>query len=106
MVIFGALMYVIDGGSNPAFPSIPHSIYRAVTTMTTVGYGDITPIMPIGQSLASLIMIMGYGIIVVPTGIVTIELNDANRRQANTRNCSDCAAEGHSREASYCWRYR
>ena len=72
--------------------------------MTTVGYGDITPITPIGQSLASLIMIMGYGIIAVPTGIVTLELNEANRRQANTRTCSDCAAEGHSREASYCWR--
>ena len=104
MVIFGALMYVVEGGTNPAFASIPHSIYWAVTTMTTVGYGDITPITPIGQSLASLIMIMGYGIIAVPTGIVTLELNEANRRQANTRTCSDCAAEGHSREASYCWR--
>ena len=104
MVIFGALMYVIEGGSNPAFASIPHSIYWAVTTMTTVGYGDITPVTPLGQSLASLIMIMGYGIIAVPTGIVTLELNEANRRQANTRTCSDCAAEGHSREASYCWR--
>lgn len=104
MVIFGALMYVIEGGSNPAFASIPHSIYWAVTTMTTVGYGDITPITPIGQALASLIMIMGYGIIAVPTGIVTLELNEANRRQANTRTCPDCAAEGHSREASYCWR--
>ena len=104
MVIFGALMYVIEGGSNPAFASIPQSIYWAVTTMTTVGYGDITPVTPLGQSLASLIMIMGYGIIAVPTGIVTLELNEANRRQANTRTCSDCAAEGHSREASYCWR--
>ena len=104
MVIFGSLMYVIEGGSNPAFASIPHSIYWAVTTMTTVGYGDITPTTPLGQSLASFIMIMGYGIIAVPTGIVTLELNEANRRQANTRTCSDCAAEGHSREASYCWR--
>ncbi|NCF43538.1 MAG: ion transporter [Proteobacteria bacterium] len=104
MVIFGSLMYVIEGGSNNAFASIPHSIYWAVTTMTTVGYGDITPSTPLGQFLASLIMIMGYGIIAVPTGIVTLELNEANRRQANTRTCSDCAAEGHSREASYCWR--
>ena len=54
--------------------------------------------------MASFIMIMGYGIIAVPTGIVTLELNEANRRQANTRTCADCAAEGHSREASYCWR--
>ena len=104
MVIFGALMYAVEGGTNPAFASIPHSIYWAVTTMTTVGYGDITPTTPLGQSLASFIMIMGYGIIAVPTGIVTLELNEANRRQANTRTCSDCSAEGHSREASYCWR--
>ena len=104
MVIFGALMYVVEGGTNPAFASIPHSIYWAVTTMTTVGYGDITPTTPLGQSLASFIMIMGYGIIAVPTGIVTLDLNEANRRQANTRTCSDCSAEGHSREASYCWR--
>ena len=104
MVIFGALMYVVEGGTNPAFASIPHSIYWAVTTMTTVGYGDITPTTPLGQSLASFIMIMGYGIIAVPTGIVTLELNEANRRQANTRTCSDCSAEGHYREASYCWR--
>ena len=104
MVIFGALMYVVEGGTNPAFASIPHSIYWAVTTMTTVGYGDITPTTPLGQSLASFIMIMGYGIIAVPTGIVTLELNEAKRRQANTRTCSDCSAEGHSREASYCWR--
>ena len=104
MVIFGALMYVVEGGTNPAFASIPHSIYWAVTTMTTVGYGDITPTTPLGQSLASFIMIMGYGIIAVPTGIVTLELNEANRRQANTRTCSDCSAEGHSREASYCCR--
>lgn len=104
MVIFGALMYVVEGGTNPAFASIPQSIYWAVTTMTTVGYGDITPTTPLGQSLASFIMIMGYGIIAVPTGIVTLELNEANRRQANTRTCSDCSAEGHSREASYCWR--
>lgn len=104
MVIFGSLMYLVEGGSNPAFASIPHSIYWAVTTMTTVGYGDITPTTPLGQSLASLIMIMGYGIIAVPTGIVTLELNEANRRQANTRTCADCAAEGHAREANYCWR--
>ena len=104
MVIFGSLIYIVEGESNPAFASTPHSIYWAVTTMTTVGYGDIAPITPLGQFLASLIMLMGYGIIVVPTGIVTLELNEANRRQANTRTCSDCAAEGHAREASYCWR--
>ncbi len=104
MVVFGSLMYLVEGGDNPEFASIPHSIYWAVTTMTTVGYGDIAPITPLGQAIAALIMIMGYGIIAVPTGIVTLELNEANRRQANTRTCPECAAEGHSREASFCWR--
>jgi voltage-gated potassium channel len=104
MVVFGSLMYLVEGGRNPEFASIPLSIYWAVTTMTTVGYGDIAPITPLGQFIAALIMIMGYGIIAVPTGIVTLELNEANRRQANTRTCPECAAEGHSREASFCWR--
>ena len=105
MVIFGAPMHAIEGGSNPAFASIPQSIYWAVTTATTVGSGDITAITPIGQSLASLIMVMGYGIIGESAGTVTLELNAANRRQVNMRTCSDCAAEGHSREASSCGRF-
>ena len=103
-VIFGAIMYLVEGGSNPDFASIPHAIYWAVTTMTTVGYGDITPATPLGRGLATIIMIMGYGIIAVPTGIVTMELNEANRRRANTKTCPACSAEGHSREATYCWR--
>ena len=104
VVVFGSLMYLVEGGSNSQFASIPHSIYWAVTTMTTVGYGDMTPATPLGKTLASIIMIMGYGIIAVPTGIVTMELNGANRRAANTRTCPGCSAEGHSREATYCWR--
>ena len=74
--------------------------------MTTVGYGDIVPQTPIGRSLATVIMIMGYGIIAVPTGIVTLELGEASRRQrqANTKTCPACSAEGHIREATYCWR--
>ncbi len=104
VVIFGSLMYLVEGGNNPGFASIPDSIYWAVTTMTTVGYGDITPHSPIGRGLATIIMIMGYGIIAVPTGIVTLELNEANRRRANTRTCPACSAEGHSREAAFCWR--
>ena len=103
-VIFGSLMYLLEGGSNEAFASIPDSIYWAVTTMTTVGYGDIVPESPIGRALATVIMIMGYGIIAVPTGIVTLELNEANRRRANTKTCPQCSAEGHSREATFCWR--
>ena len=104
MVVFGSFMYLVEGHINPGFASIPHSIYWAVATMTTVGYGDIVPVTGLGQAVASFIMIIGYGIIAVPTGIVTLELNEANRRQANTKTCADCSAEGHSREASYCWR--
>lgn len=104
VVVFGSLMYLIEGGSNGKFASIPHSIYWAVTTMTTVGYGDITPTTPLGRALATLIMIMGYGIIAVPTGIVTLELNEASRRRPNTKTCPECSAEGHANEATYCWR--
>ena len=104
VVVFGSLMYLVEGGRNGNFASIPDSIYWAVTTMTTVGYGDIVPETGLGRTLATVIMIMGYGIIAVPTGIVTLELNEANRRQANTKTCPDCSAEGHTREATFCWR--
>jgi len=104
VLVFGSFMYLIEGASNPNFASIPHGLYWAVTTMTTVGYGDITPETPLGRALATVIMIMGYGIIAVPTGIVTMELNEANKRSANTRTCPACSVEGHTREASYCWR--
>ena len=103
-VVFGSLMYLVEGGRNGSFASIPDSIYWAVTTMTTVGYGDIVPESGLGRALATVIMVMGYGIIAVPTGIVTMELNEANRRRANTRTCPACSAEGHSREAAFCWR--
>lgn len=103
VVIFGSFMYLIEGGEN-GFTSIPRSIYWAVTTLTTVGYGDLAPHTPLGQALATLVMIMGYGIIAVPTGIVTLELSEAHRRATNTRTCPGCAVEGHIREATYCWR--
>ncbi len=103
VIVFGSLMYLIEGEQH-GFTSIPKSIYWAVITLTTVGYGDIAPQTPFGQALASLIMIMGYGIIAVPTGIVTLELSEVSRRAANTRTCPHCSAEGHTREATYCWR--
>jgi voltage-gated potassium channel len=103
VIIFGSLMYLVEGEEH-GFTSIPKSIYWAIITLTTVGYGDIAPVTPLGQGLASLIMIMGYGIIAVPTGIVTLELSEASRRSANTRTCPACSAEGHTREATYCWR--
>ena len=103
VVVFGSMMYLIEGEAN-GFTSIPRSIYWAVITMTTVGYGDITPQTPLGQAFAAIVMIMGYGIIAVPTGIVTLELSEAARQSANTRTCPECSAEGHTREATYCWR--
>ena len=103
VVIFGSFMYLIEGEAN-GFTSIPRSIYWAVITLTTVGYGDLTPHTPLGQAVATLVMIMGYGIIAVPTGIVTLELSEAHKKAANTRTCPACAVEGHVREATYCWR--
>jgi len=103
VVVFGSLMYLVEGPAN-GFTSIPKSIYWAVVTLTTVGYGDITPATPLGRFVASIVMIMGYAIIAVPTGIVTMELSEASRRSANTRSCNQCSAEGHQREATYCWR--
>ncbi len=103
VVIFGSFMYLIEGEEH-GFTSIPRSIYWAVTTLTTVGYGDVAPQTALGQAVATLVMIMGYGIIAVPTGIVTLELSEAHRRAVNTRTCPACAVEGHIAEATYCWR--
>jgi voltage-gated potassium channel len=103
VVVFGSFMYLIEGPDS-GFTSIPKSIYWAVITLTTVGYGDLTPVTPLGQAFATVVMILGYGIIAVPTGIVTMELTEAHRRSANTRTCPVCSVEGHIREATYCWR--
>ncbi len=102
MVIFGSLMYLIEGPEN-GFTSIPKSIYWAIVTMTTVGYGDISPQTNLGQTLASLIMILGYGILAVPTGIVTTELVRTPRKhEVSTRMCPQCLSEGHDPDARYC----
>lgn len=101
VVIFGALMYVIEGEEN-GFTSIPRSIYWAIVTLTTVGYGDISPATPLGQILAAIIMILGYGIIAVPTGIVTAEMAFAAGKNISTQACPDCSAEGHDSDAKYC----
>ena len=99
-------MYVIEGGHNPAFDSIPRSIYWAIVTLTTVGYGDISPITPLGQFLASMIMIMGYAIIAVPTGIVSAEAIEAAKKQSeshtNTQTCRYCADNDHDDNAHFC----
>ncbi len=101
VVIFGSLMYVIEGGEH-GFTSIPRSIYWAIVTMTTVGYGDISPQTGLGQALASIVMIFGYGIIAVPTGIVTVEMSKSFGRKVSTQACSECSAEGHDIDARHC----
>lgn len=103
VVVFGSVMYLVEGPER-GFDSIPRSMYWAVVTLTTVGYGDITPTTTLGRLIASMVMVMGYGIIAVPTSIVTLELNEAVRRRASTRTCPHCAVEGHGQEATYCWR--
>lgn len=99
VTIFGAFMYLIEGEES-GFTSIPKGVYWAIVTITTVGFGDITPRTELGQMVASIIMIMGYGIIAVPTGIVTVEL--AQSFQENNKPCPECGTPGHSADANYC----
>ena len=103
VIVVGSLMYLIEGESS-GFTSIPRSIYWAVVTLTTVGYGDISPQTPFGQALAAVIMILGYGIIAVPTGIVTVELTRTEQRELSPRACPHCGREGHDVDAVYCKR--
>ncbi|ARA94212.1 MAG: ion transporter [Bacteroidetes bacterium] len=102
-VILGSLMYLVEGAEN-GFTSIPRSIYWSIVTLTTVGYGDISPRTNLGQALASFIMIIGYAIIAVPTGIVTAEMTWTRRRPVSTQVCPQCAAEGHDPDAVFCKR--
>ena len=104
VVVIGALMYVIEGAEN-GFTSIPMGMYWAVVTLTTVGYGDVAPSTNLGRFVASLVMILGYGIIAVPTGIVTTELVNAARRPEDISGqaCPACSAEGHRAGAKFCF---
>ena len=101
VLIVGTLMYLIEGEDN-GFDSIPRGIYWAIVTLTTVGYGDIAPSTVLGQMLASVVMILGYSIIAVPTGIVTVELSRATQRAVSTQACPQCSAEGHDPDAQHC----
>ncbi|MBX2889932.1 MAG: ion transporter [Saprospiraceae bacterium] len=101
VIIIGAVMYFVEGPSNDGFSSIPQSIYWAVVTLTTVGFGDVTPETPFGKFLATLVMVIGYAIIAVPTGIVSAELV-ANQKQNNTQVCRHCSQEGHDDDATHC----
>jgi voltage-gated potassium channel len=102
VVIMGAVMYLVEGEKN-GFDSIPRGMYWAVVTMTTVGFGDITPKTVVGQFIASLLMIAGYGILAVPTGIVSVELAAAARRGGiDTQACPGCGVGGHDHDAAHC----
>ncbi len=101
VVIFGSLLYVIEGAEN-GFTSIPRSIYWAIVTLTTVGYGDISPATSLGQTVAAIIMILGYSILAVPTGIVTVEMSRAAQREMTTQSCPECSADGHDADARHC----
>jgi len=105
-IILGAIMYLVEG-EDSGFSNIPKGVYWCIVTLTTVGFGDITPQTPLGQFIASLIMVLGYGIIAVPTGIVTAEYtskqkND-NKVPLNSRSCQNCLAESHKDGAKYCY---
>lgn len=102
VIILGTIMYLVES-AGAGFTSIPRSIYWAIVTLTTVGYGDIAPITPLGQFIASIVMILGYAIIAVPTGIVTSELmKSENKKDLSTRACISCLKEGHDRHAHFC----
>lgn len=104
-VIMGTVMYLVEG-KEAGFTSIPTGIYWTIVTMTTVGYGDIAPITALGQAISTLIMIMGYGIIAVPTGIVSVEFSKQNKLfgvHTNTQACPNCNAQRHKDDAKYCY---
>ena len=101
VVVIGAVMYVIEGPEN-GFTSIPFSMYWAIVTMTTVGYGDVSPQTTLGQIFASVVMIIGYAIIAVPTGIVSVEIADVTRKSFTTQVCPNCLREGHDPDAKHC----
>ena len=103
VLIMGSLMYLVEGEEH-GFTSIPQGIYWAIVTLTTVGYGDIAPATVLGKALASSVMIMGYAIIAVPTGIVSVELARWTDDAVSTQACPNCMLEGHHRDAVYCHR--
>lgn len=101
VIIIGTVMYLIEGAEN-GFTSIPRGIYWAIVTLTTVGYGDISPATSVGQFFASVVMIIGYAIIAVPTGIVTAELTKHTVANQSTQVCPECLADGHEDDSIFC----
>ena len=114
-IILGTIMYLVEGNNDTGFTSIPRSVYWAIVTLTTVGYGDIAPGTPLGQLIASIIMILGYGIIAIPTGIVSAEYAKQGTLgtlgtqgvqeviSTNTKSCQNCSKEYHRDDAAFCY---
>ena len=101
-ILFGTLMYIIEG-PQAGFNNIPESIYWCISTISTVGYGDIVPLTGMGKFLASLLMILGYGIIAVPTGIISAEMVQSRKKvDVNTRVCAECLCDSHKDKAIFC----
>ncbi|MEQ8850299.1 MAG: ion transporter [Phycisphaerales bacterium] len=118
VLISAAFMHIVEGNygrgpetspgvyekGNPDFDSMPNAIYWAVITMTTVGYGDVTPTTPVGKGMTALLVLVGYSLIIVPTGILTAEISQQRGRSPTTRACPSCMLEGHDEDATYCKR--
>ncbi|MFG0274177.1 MAG: ion transporter [Phycisphaerales bacterium] len=105
ILIASAMMHIVEGNAgNHDFDSMPGAMYWAIITMTTVGYGDITPITAIGKAMTALLVLVGYSMIIVPTGILSAEMAESRRRAVTTRACPSCMAEGHDPDAVYCKR--
>jgi len=101
-IIAGTVMYLVEGEEN-GFTSIPRSVYWCIVTLTTVGFGDIAPVTPLGQFIATIIMILGYGIIAVPTGIVSAEFTKASEHvDVNSKCCINCNTDNHRDDAKFC----
>ncbi|TYA71572.1 ion transporter [Seonamhaeicola marinus] len=103
-IILGTIMYLVESDQDSGFTSIPRSVYWAIVTLTTVGYGDIAPATALGQFIASLIMVMGYGIIAIPTGIVSSEMTKKEKKKIpkNTKVCANCNEDHHADNATFC----
>jgi voltage-gated potassium channel len=101
VTIMGASLYVIEGTEH-GYDNIPLSIYWAIITLTTVGYGDIVPGTPLGKVIASLVMVIGYSIIAIPTGLVTMGIAQINKKEVSTQSCPECSREGHDVDAMHC----
>jgi len=101
VLIMGTLVYFIEGAEN-GFTSIPRAMYWAIVTVTTVGYGDLAPRTVLGQLVASAAMILGYSLIIVPTGIFSFELAQISKKRFTTQSCPSCVREGHDADATFC----